>query len=199
MKSNLTYLYIVLLILAGWGMHSCKQPDFEPFIHEEAPDTATVALPDSASIAGIHQFILNPKCNIPACHDGTFEPDFRSPQSSYATLVYQSVVKNTSDTAYQYRVAPGDTGASILMHRILRNLPELQKMPATGDYLTELEVTSIVSWINAGAPDLFGDLPDGEPPVIDPDTTDTLVSPTARLIDFYLFDAADQRIPIDAS
>ena len=36
---------------------------------------------DSTALTGfadIHKNILEPKCANPACHDGTFEPDFRT-------------------------------------------------------------------------------------------------------------------------
>src|SRR5688572_29120689 len=58
-------------------------------------DTTTEQNPDPYSITGLHKNIFNPKCNVPGCHDGTFEPDFRSVQSSYSTLVYQQVNKVT--------------------------------------------------------------------------------------------------------
>ena len=59
-----------------------------------------------------HKNILEPKCANPACHDGTFEPDFRTIEGSYNTLVYHPVTKNDEDLTYEHRVVPGDIRAS---------------------------------------------------------------------------------------
>ncbi|MEI7803023.1 MAG: hypothetical protein WCI97_10285, partial [Bacteroidota bacterium] len=37
---------------------------------------------DSNSFLGIHKYILSKKCGVPGCHDGNFEPDFRTVQSA---------------------------------------------------------------------------------------------------------------------
>ena len=38
---------------------------------------------DPSSIQGLHQNIFSTKCASAGCHDGNFEPDFRSVESSY--------------------------------------------------------------------------------------------------------------------
>ena len=129
-------------------------------------DSTAVQEPDPNTLTGIHKNILVPKCNNPGCHDGTFEPDFRTVQSTWSTLVYHSIVKNTADSAYAYRVVPGDTAASMLIRRLTVEDPALQRMPATGNYVTDVEMDNIVTWINNGALDAFG-LP-GTPPNDEP-------------------------------
>ena len=37
---------------------------------------------DSASYLGLHKYIFSKKCAVPACHDGAFEPDFRTIEGS---------------------------------------------------------------------------------------------------------------------
>ena len=165
--------YIALLLGVGLLLtlwQGCKNdpvlPD-NPFDDIEYPEPDPPAPePDPNSIVGIHKNILVPKCNNPGCHDGTFEPDFRTVQSAYSTLVYHDIVKQTQDSSYEYRVTPYDTGASLLIRRLLVEDAQLQRMPATGDYLTDAEMGNIITWINNGAPDLAGNIgtaPNDEP------------------------------------
>src|SRR5688572_4080833 len=84
---------------------------------------------DSSSFLGIHTFILSKKCAVPACHGGSFEPDYRTIESSYNTLVYHPVVKNNATNDFTYRVVPFDTGASWLHERITTTDPVLGRMP----------------------------------------------------------------------
>ena len=87
---------------------------------------------DSTALTGfadIHKNILEPKCANPACHDGTFEPDFRTIEGSYNTLVYHPVTKNDEDLTYEHRVVPGDIGASWMYNRITTTNDTLGQMP----------------------------------------------------------------------
>ena len=81
--------------------------------------------PDPNSIVGLHKNIFFPKCANPGCHDGTFEPDYRTVESSYATLVYQSVNKFTlgSDT-FSLRVIPHNVADSWLIERLTTTTSE---------------------------------------------------------------------------
>jgi hypothetical protein len=114
---------------------------------------------DPNTIQGIHQNILMVKCNNPGCHDGSFEPDYRTVQSAWSTLAYHRIVKNDSAGSYEFRVTPYDTSRSMLIRRLTQGDEALQQMPATGDYLTPAELQNIVTWINNGARDMFGNLP----------------------------------------
>lgn len=126
-------------------------------------------VPDPDGITGIYENILRQKCSLPGCHDGHFEPDFRSIQSAWSTLVYHKIVKNTADTAYTYRVIPNDTAGSMLWHRINRGDAQLQQMPATGAYMSAAELGHVRNWILGGAKDMFGNaptLPNNEPRIL---------------------------------
>lgn len=148
----------LLLLMSG-----CKKDDplpHNPYDDIVYPGPVTPPPPlDPNTIQGIHQNILMVKCNNPGCHDGTFEPDYRTVQSAWSTLAYHKIVKNDSAGNYTYRVVPYDTSKSMLIRRLTQGDEALQQMPATGDYLTPAELNNIVTWINNGARDMFGNLP----------------------------------------
>jgi hypothetical protein len=162
-----------LLALGLLFFAACK--DDEPLPHNPYDDVDYTDpgdgpyIPDPNGIVGIYENILRVKCANPGCHDGHFEPDFRSVQSAWSTLAYHRLVKNTADSAYTFRVVPGDTGKSIFWHRITRGDAQLQQMPATGNYLTATERQQVMNWILGGAKDMFGNaprLPNDEPAIL---------------------------------
>lgn len=172
MKKNLQSMLLAVLV-AALLFAGCKKDDPEPENPYDDVDygggNANPYTPDPDGITGIYENILRRKCNLPGCHDGHFEPDFRSIQSSWSTLVFHDIVKNTQDSAYSLRVIPGDTGNSMLWYRINRGDAQLQQMPATGQYLTTAELGHIRNWILNGAKDMFGNvpvMPNGEPNVL---------------------------------
>jgi len=145
--------------------------------------------PDSNSFLGIHNFILVKTCNEPGCHDGTFEPDFRTVQGAYNNLVYHPVFKNYDPQIdgmepLQFRVLPGDSEASMFFHRISRdNSPGFEQMPATGNYLADKEIDLIRDWIDQGAADAFGN-----PPMA------TSIQPICYGVGAFLPNLADYRV-----
>jgi hypothetical protein len=117
-----------------------------------------LAEPDPNSIAGLHKNILFPKCANPGCHDGTFEPDFRTIESSYATLVYQPVNKLTLDSVkiYSQRVIPNNVADSWLTERLVTSTTEY--MPSNATRLTMTEIDHFKNWINNGCKDMNGNV-----------------------------------------
>ncbi len=111
---------------------------------------------DPNSFVGIHSLIFSKRCALPACHDGSFEPDFRTVESAYSTLVYHPVLKNNATNSFTYRVLPGDTGLSWLHERITTNDSVLGRMPLYDVALTAAELKTVETWILSGAPDIFG-------------------------------------------
>lgn len=109
--------------------------------------------------AALHEKFLEPRCANPACHDGTFEPDFRTVEGSYNTLVYHPVVKNDANGTFEYRVVPGDVNQSWLINRLMTSNDTLGRMPLYAEPLTWNEVKEFSDWIMAGAPDARGNLP----------------------------------------
>lgn len=122
--------------------------------------------------AEVHEKVFALKCANPGCHDGNFEPDFRTIQSSYGTLVYQPIVKNNAEESFKYRVVPGNSEASVLYERISNCcfVNEDDRMPQDniGEPLDDAHIALIKNWIDNGAKDLFGNeptLPDNLPTV----------------------------------
>jgi len=117
---------------------------------------------DTANLTGfaaLHEKFLEPRCANPACHDGTFEPDFRTVEGSYNTLVYHPVVKNDANGTFEYRVVPGDVNQSWLINRLMTANDTLGRMPLYAEPLTWDEIKEFSNWIMAGAPDARGNLP----------------------------------------
>ncbi|MBL4587085.1 MAG: hypothetical protein JKX84_08540, partial [Flavobacteriales bacterium] len=117
---------------------------------------------DPNSIVAIHRDILHPRCAVPGCHDGFFEPDFRTVQSASSTLVYAQIVKNSPDTAFAFRVIPYDTAQSVLHERLTNccfvNTDDRMPQDNIGVPLETDFITRIENWIMAGAPNMFGQI-----------------------------------------
>src|SRR5204862_5960812 len=122
-------------------------------------DTTTTQIPDPYSITGLHKNIFSVRCNVPGCHDGTFEPDFRTIQSTYSTLVYQHVNKVTVNgvDSFYYRVLPFDTTRSFIHERL--TTPTSDYMPSNGNRLSQTQIQQINTWIMNGARDINGNIP----------------------------------------
>ncbi len=107
--------------------------------------------PSRTSIQGLHKFIFQPRCANPTCHDGSFEPDFRTVESTWSTLVYQKVIKNDTDYSFTWRVKPRDISKSWLIERLSTDDVVLGRMPLYAAPLTETEMNYIKAWIQEGA------------------------------------------------
>lgn len=171
-KKNIIGLGFAFL-LAGLVLNSCKkevtriEPDapgnpYADIDYGNDPDAIPI---DSASYLGLHNFIFSKKCAVPACHDGAFEPDFRTIEGSYNHLVYHSVIKNNATNDFTYRVVPGDTALSWLHERVTTDDPVLGKMPLY-DVMSDHEIEQIETWILNGAKNVFDvapNIPDMQP------------------------------------
>jgi hypothetical protein len=123
---------------------------------------------DSSSIMGVHALVFSKKCAVPACHDGSFEPDYRTIASAYTTIVYAPSIKNDAKKTFTYRVVPFDTAKSWLHYRITTNDKVLGRMPLY-DTLAKWQISLITKWILNGARDIFGNtpgLPNAEPAML---------------------------------
>lgn len=155
----LVFLGILILVFA------CETPETpNPFDDIQATQD-TVKLPliaaDSNTIAGLYVNIFKPTCANVGCHDGSFEPDFRTLESSYNTLVYQSPIKN--DGNFEYRVHPGNADQSVIMARLDGRITPLMPFQLEPDSdwgaKSSRYVAQIRQWINNGAPDISGTMP----------------------------------------
>src|SRR4051812_20562994 len=98
-RNSILLLLAVISILLFMVMHACKKPNevvpHNPYDDIHRDDTTSYGIPlDSLTITYVHKKILSTRCALPGCHDGHFEPDYRTPQSSFSTLVYASIIKN---------------------------------------------------------------------------------------------------------
>lgn len=120
-----------------------------------------------SSISGLHHYIFKPTCANSGCHDGNFEPDFRTVQSTYNTLVKQPIIKNDQSNPLEYRVMPGDAARSMIIRRLETDLNgnsgimplSLEPDSDWPTYKSEY-ILRIKNWINGGALDMEGNPPD---------------------------------------
>ena len=158
-------LFLAASMLLAW--QSCKKDEPLPPNPYDSVDYGGGVNPtdtiDPNSIVGLHRNIFSTRCALPACHDGSFEPDFRSIESAFNTLVYHPVIKNDADTSFTYRVLPGDTVFSVLFERITNNnfvnLGDRMPQDNIGVPLSDADIQAIGAWIMNGARDWNGDIP----------------------------------------
>lgn len=163
-KRNVLFILIVLL-----GFYSCEKTPDNPYdsVNYDT-DTTTSASADPNSIVGLHRNIFFPRCSKSGCHDGTFEPDYRTVQSTYSTLVYQPAIKTTVDSVsfFHLRVRPYYPDSSQLIERLTTLTSDY--MPSNGNRLSSTDIDHIRTWISNGARDANGNVPVAPnlPPVI---------------------------------
>ena len=164
------FFYISILTLLAF---SCKKeedssssnPFNDPAIKPPV-DTSTPFQYDSSSFQFLYYKVFKPTCANSGCHDGNFQPDFRTIYSSYNTLVLHDVIQNDAQQSFKYRVDPGHPATSLL-HERLTNFMENTSgiMPLAVDEDSEWNTDSslfkklIFDWIKKGAPDSYGNLP----------------------------------------
>ncbi len=167
MMTKKTFILLILVVMIG----SCSKEPTNPYggVNYNT-DTTTSITVDANTIVGLHHNIFFPHCAKSGCHDGTFEPDYRTVMSTYSTLVYQPVIKNhCGDDTSQYfklRVIPFNADSSFLIERLTTSTSDY--MPSNGNRLTDTEIGHIRTWINNGAKDENGNTPVAPnlPPVV---------------------------------
>lgn len=161
------FIYIALAALIYIG---CEADDpVNPFDNPDlqAPnDSVNIDTLNPSSFAWLHYKVFKPTCSNSGCHDGTFEPDFRTIESSYNTMVYQPVIKNDPANSYEFRVMPGDANQSVLINRLTVDIDgQSGIMPLSVDpnsdwYDNQANyINAIRNWIDNGAKDQFGNSP----------------------------------------
>jgi hypothetical protein len=162
------YLILALALSLALLGGACAKEHVNPYDREEAETTldSSGTRLDPASIAGLHANIFSKTCANSGCHDGSFEPDFRTIESSYNTLVWQPVIKNDPQRRYEYRVKPSDPEMSVLMARLTFDIDGRSGiMPLAvdpgSDWLQKREeyIDNVKTWIRDGARDMEGKEP----------------------------------------
>lgn len=152
---------LIIMFVMMMGFNACKNDSdtANPYVNNNEAVTDTTTPPSPTSIAGLHKKIFSVRCANPGCHDGTFEPDFRTVQSTWTTLVYNEVNKTTLDSVsfFNVRVMPNDVSRSFLIERLTTTTSDY--MPSNGSRLTAADIELIKTWINNGAPDPYGRIP----------------------------------------
>ncbi len=156
MKNYKKHLVALLFLCSCIWLVQCTKTISDttenPFTEvNQSNDSSIVSL---KNLEGLHKSIFSLKCANPTCHDGSFEPDFRTIQSTYASLVYHPVTKNDDDETYKYRVWPGEPDSSWLYRRITGD-EQLGRMPLYAEPLSTTEISAIKTWIENGAKDIF--------------------------------------------
>jgi len=158
----LSFLVIPAVIVALYISACEKTTETPPNPYDDIDyntDTTAVQEPDPNTIMGLHKNIFSVRCAIPGCHDGTFEPDFRTVQSSFSTLVYQPVNKFSVNgvDSFEYRVVPFKPLESFIHERL--TTPTTDYMPSNGNRLSASDIAHIDQWISNGAKDQNGNTP----------------------------------------
>jgi len=157
---------VFLGLITSLFLVNCTEDDLSlnPYDGIDYSDTALVIDTLSAtSFVKLHRDVLGPSCNVMGCHDGSFEPDFRTVQSSYNTLVYHPILKNNLAETFTYRVVPGDTANSVLHERLTNccfvNTNDRMPQDNIGNSLPQEELDNVANWILDGAKDITGAIP----------------------------------------
>ncbi len=147
---------------------ACEKEHENPFDKVEDIDQvdSTQVQLSPTSIEGLHANIFKPTCANSGCHDGTFEPDFRTISSSYNTLVFQPIIKNDPQGTYSLRVKPGAPDESVLVARVTYDIddnsgvmPLIVEPDSDWPDNAETYKQNIRDWIQGGAKDVFGNSP----------------------------------------
>lgn len=142
--------FLVVALLSQCSVE--EDPTQNPFVDGNDGSSTTDTV-DPASLVGLHKYIFSVKCANPTCHDGSFEPDFRTVESTYQTLVYHPVIKNNETEDFTYRVLPGNHGDSWLYERLITTDDVIGRMPLYANPLTSEELGWVAQWIDDGARD----------------------------------------------
>ncbi len=207
-KKKFSYVLTGVIFMSMIMISACKKDsEVNPFDDAaKAPEnTGSTYSPDANSFEYLYTNVFKPTCANSGCHDGSFEPDFRTISSAYNTLVYQPVIINDASLTYTYRVLPGNSNLSLLKRRLLQvpsNSIGQGRMPwiDTNWYYVPQNrnyIQNIVNWIDGGAKDLFGNIPTAGNK--EPKTMGLMVFPTGNTTGEYVRGANDEPISVPAN
>jgi len=157
------YLLLFVVLFSNCKKDETINPYDDPNLDPPIEDSLNY-FTDPTAFSALHNNIFSPTCANSGCHDGTFEPDFRTVESAYNTLIYHPIIKNNAANTYQYRVIPGDADMSILYQRLIIDIDSISGiMPLSAENSwndnKEQYIQNIKDWINGGAKDIFGNSP----------------------------------------
>ena len=152
---------LATMLFIGCDKETVIPPNpYDDIVYPTPPAPVDTLNPNS--FIAIHRDILHPRCAVPGCHDGSFEPDFRTVQGSYSTLVYANIIKNNSDSTFTFRVVPNDASQSVLYERLTNccfvNQNDRMPQDNIGIALESEYISRIENWIMDGAKNMFGEI-----------------------------------------
>lgn len=157
--------YLIIIVFIVLGLSACEKEDLpaNPFDQNNEDSTTNTIQLDPRSIEGLHAKIFAPTCANSGCHDGTFEPDFRTVKSTYYTLVYHDIIKQNPSNILTYRVEPGNANQSAIIERLTVDIggnsgimPLVVEPGSDWNDSSQIYIQYIKDWINDGAKDIFG-------------------------------------------
>ena len=81
-------------------------------------------------------------------------------------MLWKTPINGDTTGVYKYRVEPGNANNSMLIRRLTEDVPNLSGMmplqwDPESDWPTKKDeyINNVRNWINAGAPDMFGNIP----------------------------------------
>ena len=167
------YLFIFTLIIL---FSNCKKDEtinpYDDTSLDPPTEDSLNYFTDSLAFSALHSNVFAPYCANSGCHDGNFEPDFRTIESAYNTLIYHPIIKNDPQNTYTHRVVPGNADMSVMYKRMLIDIDSLSgimPLDASIEYdpgkshawhgVKDKYILNIKDWINGGAKDMFGNIP----------------------------------------
>ena len=153
----------ILVVITSCKKNTIENP-YDTYTTPRLYEEPTLAGLPSSNFGYLHATVFKPTCANSGCHDGAFEPDFRTISSSYNSTVYQNVLTNNPAGDFTYRIKPGDAALSLLHERMLQSLPNTSGImpPVYADEWIvnkSKHIKAIKDWINAGAKDMYGNSP----------------------------------------
>jgi hypothetical protein len=158
--------FLFFALLMSFVLMNCTEDNLPINPYDDLDYGSTELVIDTVSptsFVKLHRDILGPSCNVMGCHDGSFEPDFRTVESAYNTLVYHTIIKNNLPEEFTYRVVPNDTALSVLHERLTNccfvNTNDRMPQDNIGNALPEADLNAVTAWILDGAKDITGASP----------------------------------------
>ncbi len=155
MIKQICTLLLLSLLLLQCSKEEPENPYDDLVYPVETVDTSQLP---AQSLLRLHQDVLFPTCANSGCHDGSFEPDFRTPQSTYNTTVGHLASKPGPNGDRTLRVEAGAANLSMLIYRLeqdLENSSGLMPLAVEPDSDWPAKqaqyIEDIKAWINAGA------------------------------------------------
>ena len=168
MKINKIHFSLISIGALFLVAFSCKKGTIEnPYDDYSTPklyEEPTLASLPSSNFGYLHATVFKPTCANSGCHDGAFEPDFRTIGSAYNNTVNHPVLTNDASGSFTYRVKPGDAALSLMHERLLVSLPNTSGImpPVYADEWIvnkQKHIEAVKTWINDGAKDMYGNTP----------------------------------------